>query len=213
MVKRTWLPKALFTLPQGKKIVGVNSAWPNLAFNFFRSSDGRSGSAGQSRFSMEKARLFKCSVLCSCMIRAASDRRWISALLFCTWRSCFQYRCSFPPRRRSSRRRKLRPAVLQLHHPGDGSVQKYRSGDHQKRSLIMADAVLQPNRGIQVQVVGGLVQQQGSLCVHQIKRARLIRVFSPERSAKFLSRKACSMPRPAQIFQPGLDLTAAPPAS
>ncbi len=74
----------------------------------------------------------------------------------------------------------------------------------------MADVVLQPNRGIQVQVVGGLVQQQ-DLRVHQDQTARLIRFSLPERSAKFFVPEGpLNAQTGADFLQAGLDLRAAP---
>ena len=55
----------------------------------------------------------------------------------------------------------FRLAVLQLHDPRNGLVQKVAvMGDDQHRALVMADVILQPFRGVQVQVVRRLVQEQ-----------------------------------------------------
>ena len=55
----------------------------------------------------------------------------------------------------------LRPAVLDLDDPGDGAVQEVPVvGDGDHRAVESPDVLLQPLGGVEVQVVGGLVQQQ-----------------------------------------------------
>ena len=91
---------------------------------------------------------------------------------------------------------------------------KYRSWEITRTvPLVVADVILQPDGGVEVQVVGGLVQRRISVST-RMRRARLIRVFSPpERSAKSLARKALSMPRPVQIFSKRVSISYPPPAS
>ena len=56
---------------------------------------------------------------------------------------------------------KLRLAVLDLDDPGDGAVQEVPvMGDGDHRAPESPDVLLQPLSGVEVQVVGGLVQQQ-----------------------------------------------------
>ena len=52
-----------------------------------------------------------------------------------------------------------RLAVFDLHHPLDGPVQEVPvMGDHQDGALVLPEVVLQPDGGVQVQMVGGLIQ-------------------------------------------------------
>ena len=71
----------------------------------------------------------------------------------------------------------------------------------------MADVVLQPNRGIQVQVVGGLVQQQ-DLRVHQDQTGQVDPGFlSPGEIGKvFVPEGPLNAQTGADFLQPGLDL-------
>ena len=75
----------------------------------------------------------------------------------------------------------------------------------------MADVVLQPNRGIQVQVVGGLVQQQ-DLRVHQDQTGQVDPGFlSPGEIGKvFVTEGPLNAQTGADFLQAGLDLIAAP---
>ena len=52
-------------------------------------------------------------------------------------------------------------AVLDVQHPVDDGIEEFAIvGDHEQRALKRRQPILQPHDGVQIQVIGGLIQQQ-----------------------------------------------------